>query len=330
VGFDAYRQAISCGVDLVILASPPHFCPAHFDSAVEHRKHVFMEKPLAVDAPGIRQVLAANEEAKRQSLRVAVGLMCRHNHRSQQTVQRIRDGQIGPINLMRAYWNTGFLRDTPPRPPRQSEMDYQLRNPYHFLWLNGDYFVDALMHYLDLCNWAKGENPVEAQGQGGRSLCQPMQSGDTFDHHAVEFTYADGAKMFAQTRQMPGCWCCSSATVQGPEGSADISFGQIGGKHAWRFRGAMPNPYQVEHDLLIEAIRKGTPYNEVEYGAASTMTAIMGRMASYSGQVIRWDEALRSPVRLAPSRYAFDATPPVVADATGRYPVAVPGVTKVL
>ena len=190
---------------------------------------------------------------------------------------------------MRAYWNTGFLRDTPPRPPRQSEMDYQLRNPYHFLWLNGDYFVDALMHYLDLCNWAKGENPVEAQGQGGRSLCQPMQSGDTFDHHAVEFTfYANGTKMYAQTRQMPGCWCYISATVQGPEGSADISFGQIDGKHAWRFRGHMPNPYQVEHDLLIKAIRKGTPYNEVEYGGASTVDRDHGT----HGQLLRGNHPL--------------------------------------
>ena len=157
-----------------------------------------------------------------------------------------------------------------------------------------------------------------------------MQAGDTFDHHAVEFTYADGIKMFAQIRQMAGCWTHASAYVDGPDGSANVPSGQIEGKRPWRFRGTVPNPYQVEHDVLVEAIRKGTPHNEVEYGATTTMTAILGRMASYSGQVLGWDEAIKSSIRLAPERYAFDAQPPVVADATGRYPVAIPGMTKVL
>lgn len=331
VGFDAYRQAIQSGVDLVILTTPPHFRPAHFEYAVEQGKHLFMEKPLAVDAPGIRRLMAANEEAKRKSLRVGVGLMSRHNLRVQQTIQKIHDGVLGPINLMRSYCNTGLFRDTSPRPPQQTEMDYQLRNPYHFLWLGGDYFIDNMTHFLDLCNWAKGAHPVEAQGQGGRSLYLPMQSGDTFDHHAVEFTYADGVKIFTQIRQMPGCWNRACVYVHGPDGLAELPRGQINkGKHPWRFRGTVPNPYQAEHDVLVEAIRKGTPHNEVEYGATTTMTAILGRMASYSGQMLRWDEALQSSISLAPKRYAFDAKPPVVADSTGRYPVAIPGTTKVL
>ena len=330
-GFDAYRQAIQSGVDLVILATPPHFRSAHYAYAVEQGKHVFMEKPLAVDVPGIREILATNEEAKRKNLRVGVGLMFRHSPVFQETVRRLQDGAIGPILLMRSYWNTGFARDTPPRSPDQAEMVYQMRNPYHFLWLSGDYFVDALMHYLDVCNWIRGSHPVEAQGMGGRLFYLPMQSGDTFDHHSVEFTYADGTKMFAQIRQMSGCWCHSGGYAHGPDGVATIrADGRIEGKQAWRYRGPTCNPYQIEHDVLVEAIRKGTPHNEVDYGASSTMTGLLGRMASYSGQMLRWDDAMTSNIRLAPERYALDAKPPVVADATGRYPVAMPGMTKVL
>ena len=186
VGFDAYRQAIDSGADLVILATPPHFRPQQFAYAVAQGKHLFMEKPLAVDAPGVRQILAANAEARRKNLKVGVGLMYRHHRRFQETVARLQEGAIGPIALLRAYWNTGFLRDMPGRPPEMSEMLYQLRNPYHFLWLSGDYFVDALLHFLDVCLWIKGAHPIRAQGQGGRQVESPTQHGDIFDHHAVE------------------------------------------------------------------------------------------------------------------------------------------------
>jgi predicted dehydrogenase len=330
VGFDAYRQAISSGVDLVILASPPHFRPMHYAYAVEQGKHLFMEKPLAIDAAGVRQILATNQEAQKKSLKVGVGLMYHHNPVFQETVARLRDGAIGPIPLLRAYWNTSALRDTPPREAGVSEMHYQLRNPYHFLWLSGDYFVDALMHFLDVCLWIKDAHPVKAQGQGGRQVYSPLQQGDGFDHHAVEYTFADGAKMFATTRQISGCWNLAAAKIDGLQGSADVGRGRIEGRNAWQFRGRRVNPYQVEHDVLIEAIRQGKSHNEVEYAARSTMTAILGRMASYSGQELAWDAALQSSVRLAPERYAFDAKPPVAADAAGRYPVAMPGVTKVL
>jgi myo-inositol 2-dehydrogenase/D-chiro-inositol 1-dehydrogenase len=330
VGFDAYRQAITSGVDLVILASPPHFRPLHYAFAVEQGKHLFMEKPLAIDAPGVRQILAANEVAKRKDLKVGVGLMYRHNPVFQETVARLRDGAIGPIPLLRAYWNTSALRDTPPRAPDVSEMQYQLRNPYHFLWLSGDYFVDALMHFLDVCLWVKDAHPVKAQGQGGRQFYSPLQQGDGFDHHAVEYTFADGAKLFATTRQITGCWNLAAARVDGIQGSADVGRGRIEGPRRWQFRGRRTNPYQVEHDVLMAAIRQGRPHNEVDYAARSTMTAILGRMASYSGQELTWEAALASTVRLGPERYSFDAKPPVAADAAGRYPVAMPGVTKVL
>jgi len=330
VGFDAYKQAIDSGVDMVVLTTPQHFRPMHYEYAVKQGKHVFMEKPLAVDAPGIRQVLAANEEAKKKNLKVGVGLMSRHNRRYQETIKRLKDGAIGEIEFMRCYWNTGFLRGTAPRAADVTEMYYQLRHPYHFLWLGGDYFVDALIHYIDTCLWAKGAQPVTAQGTGGRQFRLATQHGDTFDHHFVEFTFEDGTKMFAQSRQISGCWNQGGAHAHGTQGHAQISRGRIETASKWRFRGRYPNPYQVEHDVLMDAIRNNKPHNETEYAAASTMTAILGRMASYSGQMIAWDDAVKSNVSLAPERYALDATAPVVADKDGHYPVAMPGVTKVL
>ncbi len=325
VGFDAYKGAIQSGADLVILTTPPHFRPLHFAYAVEHGKHLFMEKPLAVDAPGIRQVLAVNEEAKKKNLKVGVGLMYRHNPRCLETIQRIQAGAIGEISLMRCYWNTGVIRDTPPRPADQTEMYYQLRNPYHFVWLNGDYLVDALSHFIDLSLWVKGAHPVSAQGQGGRQFYTPAQSGDGYDHHTVEYTFADGLKLFAQTRQMPGCWNSNNAHIHGSKGTADLGRGVILGAEPWRYKGEASNPYQTEWDVLVEVLRKDKPHNEVDYAAMTTMTAVMGRMASYTGQVLQWEDALKSNVRLAPGKYAMDALPPVVADSTGRYPVAMPG-----
>jgi predicted dehydrogenase len=328
-GFDAYRQAIQSGVDMVILTTPPHFRPMHFEYAVEQGKHVFMEKPLAVDGLGIRRILAANKVAKQKRLKVATGFVFRHQRGYQETIARIHDGAIGPIYLLRAYWNTGSMRDTAPRPPQMTEMEYQLRNPYNFTWLSGDYIVDCLLHFIDHCLWAKGEHPVSAQGQGARQVAYRAKCGDIYTHHAVEYTFADDTKMFATTRQIAGCWGSSRSFAHGLKGTADMGGFRIEGPNAWRFHGGGGNPYQVEHDVLMEAIRKDKPHNEVDSGAMSTMTAIMGRYASYSGQMVSWDQALNSKVSLAPERYAFDAPPPVVADAAGDYPIAVPGVSKV-
>lgn len=330
IGFDAYRKAIDSGVDMVILTTTQHFRPEHYEYAVKQGKHVFMEKPLAVDVPGVRRVLAADEEAKKKRLKVAVGLMSRHNIKYQAVMERLHAGAIGEITMMRCYWNTGFLRDTVARAASESEMVYQLRNPYHFLWLSGDYFVDALIHGIDTCLWAKGKHPVSAQGQGGRQFRVDTQRGDTYDHHFVEYTFDDDCKLFAQTRQIPGCWNSGSKFAHGVKGTAWIDHGRIDGVEKWRFRGRSANPYQVEHDRLMDAIRNDKPHNETEYGAISTMTAIMGRMASYSGQMITWEKAMKSNVRLAPERYAFDGTPPVVAGKDGCYPVAMPGITKVI
>lgn len=330
VGFDAYQKAIDSGVDLVILAAHQHFRPMHFAHAVKQGKHVFMEKPLGVDVPGIRQILSANEEAKKKSLKVGVGLYMRYSQRVLETMARVRDGAIGPPLKMSCYFNMAALRDTPPRPADMTEMMYQLRNPYHFVWLSGDYIVDALVHYFDLCLWLHGGHPATAQGQGGRQVYLPAQQGDTFDHQVVEYAFDDGIRMFAQTRQISGCWTRSTAEILGVKGTADLFGGRIESASPWRMRGSMPNPYQVEQDVLVDAIRQDKPHNEVEHAATATLVGIMGRMASYSGQMVTWEQVMNSTLELAPQRYAFDAVPPVVADAQGRYPVAVPGVTKAL
>jgi predicted dehydrogenase len=259
---------------------------------------------------------------------VGVGLYMRHSRRVQETFRRVRQGAIGPVSLLCCYFNMPALRDTPPRPAGMSEMEYQLRNPYHFQWLSGDYAVDALVHYFDLCLWLHGGHPATAQGQGERQAYLPTQQGDTFDHQTIEFTFDDGVKLFAQTRQMSGCWVNSTAQAYGARGRADLFRGWIEGQSPWRMQGSIPNPYQVEHDVLMDAIRNDRPHNDVEHAAAATLVGIMGRMAAYSGQEVGWQQVIESRVRLAPERYAFDAAPPVLPDKTGRYPVPMPGVTK--
>ena len=329
VGFDAYTRAIDSGVDMVILATPPGFRPIHFEAAIGAGKHVFMEKPVAVDAPGIRRVLAAAEEAKKKGLCVGVGLQRHHSAGYIETIKRLQDGAIGDIVLARAYWNgtTPWVRK---RQAGQTEMEYQMRNWYFFNWLCGDHIVEQHIHNLDVINWLKGAYPVTANGMGGRLVRTGKDHGEIFDHHSVEFTYADGTKLLSQCRHMPGCWSHVGEHAHGTKGSVDIGAGRIRGVEDWRFRGKNADAYQVEHDDLFAAIRSGTPYNEAEIGAKSTMTSILGRMATYSGKQIKWDDAINSGISLAPQEYAFNATPPVVPNEEGYYPIAVPGVTKVV
>ena len=328
LGFDAYKKAVQSGVDLVILTTYPHFRPEHFEYAVRQGKHVFMEKPVAVDAPGIRRILAANEAAKQKNLKVGVGLQ-RHHHRIyQETMKRINDGAIGRPQLIRVYWNQSWESELEPR-GNLSEMEFQLRNQYFFTWLSGDHIVEQHVHNLDIVTWLMGTHPAEANGMGGRQYRNGRQHGEIFDHHAVEFTYPDGTKMFSQCRHIPNTWPSVSEHVLGSKGQSEINRGIIATPEGrWRFRDKSPNPYQVEHDLLFDAVRNDKPHNETEYGAMSTMVAIMGRMATYSGKVVAWDQAYNSQLVLAPDRYDWDGTPPVVPDADGVYPCAMPGVTK--
>jgi predicted dehydrogenase len=331
VGFDAYQKAIDQDVDLVILATQPGFRPAHFEHAVARGRHVFMEKPVAVDAPGVRRVLAANEEAKKKGLKVAVGLQRHHDARYVETVKRLQDGAIGAIGLLRCYWNSGGVWVWK-RQPSMSEIEYQMRNWYYFNWLCGDHIVEQHIHNIDVCNWVKGAHPIRAQGQGGRQVRVGPDYGEIYDHHFVEFTYADGTVMLSQCRHMPDTWSSVSEHAHGTLGTCDIGGAQIQMKDGARWRSSLDggDPYQVEHDRLFAAIREDRPHNEGDNGALSTMTAILGRMATYSGREIAWDDALRSELSLGPARLAWDAEAPVHPDANGLYPIPTPGVTRAL
>jgi len=325
VGLEAYRQAIDCGVDVVLLTTPPGFRPGQFDYAVRQGKHVFMEKPVAVDGPGIRRVLATADEAKRKGLKVSVGLHRRHDPVYQRNVRRIHDGAIGRVRLLCAYSNRAGTGKYLKRTPEMTEMQYQVGHWYYFTWLSGDFIVEQSVHMLDVCNWAKGDYPVEAQGQGGRQVRTGNDYGHIYDHFAIEYTYEDGAKLMSQNRHIRGCWNSIAHHAYGTEGHIQIGVAPT----ADRRRDQQPaNPYQIEHDVLFDAIRNDKPRAEAEYAAMSTLTAIMGRMAAYSGNVVTRDQALHSTLDLSPDRYTWDATPPVLPDENGDYPVAMPGVTK--
>ena len=332
VGFDAYQKVIDSDVDLVILTTPPGFRPQHFEAAVKAGKHVFMEKPVAVDAPGIRRVLAAAEIAKAKGLGVGVGLQRRHDPQYIETVKRIQDGDIGDIPLTRVYWNGGGVW-TIPRAEGQTEMEYQMRNWYYFTWICGDHIVEQHIHNIDVSNWVKGMVPEKAQGMGGREVRTSKDHGQIFDHHMVEFTYPDGSTMLSCCRHIPGCWSEVAEYCDGTKGVSKVGTGRLmdgytkGANTLWRFRGKGVNAYQQEHDDLFASIRSGNPINEAEYGATSTMTAILGRLATYSGKVVTWEEATASNIDLSPAEYAWNATPPVLPNDSGAYPVPVPGQT---
>jgi myo-inositol 2-dehydrogenase/D-chiro-inositol 1-dehydrogenase len=325
VGFDAYKQALESGADVVILATPPGFRPLHFEAAVDTGKHIFMEKPVAVDAPGVRRVLAANGKAKGKDIMVAVGLQRRHDPGYIETIKRLQDGAIGDIDHTRVYWNGGGLW-MKTREPQQSEMEYQMRNWYYFNWLCGDHIVEQHIHNLDVGNWLRGMHPVEASGMGGRQVRTGKEYGQIFDHHFVEYTYSDGTKMYSQCRHWDGCATEVNEHAHGSKGTANIGNSQIESADGkWRSKAPKTDAWHQEHHDLFAALRRGETYNEGDYGAESTMTAIMGRMATYSGQIIKWHDAINSSADLSPTSYDFAATPPVVPDTNGYYPVPMPG-----
>ena len=334
VGFDAYQQAIDL-CDVAILTTPPGFRPIHFEYAIQKNKHVFMEKPVAVDAPGVRRVLAAAELSKQKNLKVGVGLQRHHEPGYVETVKRLQDGAIGDATLFRVYWcDTGVWCN--PRQPGQSEMTYQMRNWYYFVWICGDHVVEQHIHNLDVANWVMNATPVRARGQGGRQVRTGIDYGEIYDHHMVEFTYPNGTKMMSLCHHWPGAWSDVSEHLHGTKGYADIAGKTIAvrGSPEWKFtrpRGSEPiDPYQIEHDVLFDAIRNDKPHNEAVYGATSTMTAIMARMATYSGRDIKWDEALNSTLALVPTKYAWDGQPPSLPDKDLRYKIPMPGSAQAL
>ena len=331
IGFDAYKEAIALS-DVAILATPPGFRPIHFEEAIRQGKHVFTEKPVATDGPGVRRVLAAAAEAKKKNLKVGVGLQRHHQLGYLETLKRLHDGAIGDITAMRCYWNgsTPWVRKRAELEKAAgrtlSEIEYQMRNWYYFVWLCGDHICEQHIHNLDVINWVKQGYPVRAHGMGGCEVRKGPDYGEIFDHHAEEFEYADGSRCYSQCRHINGCWSNVSEHAIGTKGSCDVSGHTIRGENAWRFatRGAR-DPYQQEHDDLFDAIRNNKPYNEAENGAKSTLTAILGRMTTYSGKVIEWDQALNSQVDHMPKIFAWDAPAPVLPGADGLYPIPVPG-----
>ncbi|MEW6305405.1 MAG: Gfo/Idh/MocA family oxidoreductase [Verrucomicrobiota bacterium] len=333
--FDGYKKAIA-EADLAILATPPGFRPQHFEEAVRQGKHAFMEKPVATDAPGVRRILAAAAEAKKKNLKVGVGLQRHHQPAYIETVKRLQDGAIGDITSMRCYW-LGNARGGLERKPDETEMHYQIRNWYYFTWLSGDHNVEQHIHNIDVINWIKNAHPIRAQGMGGRQVRNQKIHGQIFDHHFVEYEYADGSRLYSQCRQgQLGAHAAVSEHVQGTKGAADLvqqrKLFQITGPNAWLKRVAQAEDgHQLEHYPLLAAIRENKPYNEAEAGALSTMTAIMGRMATYSGKLVEWEDAFNSKLQLVPdSPLTWNSAPPVLPDKDGWYPVAVPGKTVAL
>jgi predicted dehydrogenase len=329
VGFDAYQKAIPLA-DVIILTTPPGFRPIHFEEAVKQGKHIFMEKPVATDPNGVMRVLKAAEEAKKKKLNVVVGLQ-RHYQNSYRELFKRKD-QIGEIVSAQAWWNNDGVWVNP-RKEGQTEMDYQMRNWYYFNWLCGDHITEQHIHNIDVINWFKGGYPVKAQGMGGRQVRKGKDHGEIFDHHYVEFHYADGSILNSQCRHIPKTMAKVDELLTGTKGKIFCGAGNITdlkGKVLYQFdQKTENNPYQTEHDELFAAIAKGEyKYADAENGAKSTMTSILGRLATYTGQVVEWDKALNSGMDIQPKTYAFDAAPPILPGADGYYPVAVPGVTK--
>ncbi len=342
LGMDAYKKAIDYigPGSVVLLATPPAFRPLHVEYAVAKGCNVFMEKAFAVDAPGVRRVLMAGKEAEKKNLKIAGGLMSRHSKQLEEAVDHLHKGLIGDLITLWAYREHGIVPFSNKR-PGESELAHQIRNYHCFTWANGSFILDWLIHNLDVCCWCKDAWPVSAQGQGGRQT--RVNPDQLFDHYAVEYHFPDGTRLFAQGRHIDNCWGFFGDIIHGAKGSAVLGEGvnnprifkgynQTPENVIWQYKGKPTDQYQVEHDLLFDAIRQNKPYNETERSCYAAMVGILGRMAAESGQMVIWDEAMASELVLAPGMddWTLDSPAPVMPDDKGNYPVAMPGTTKVL
>lgn len=324
LGFDAYKKVIAA-CDVVVLATPPTYRPMMFEEAVRQGKHAFLEKPVAVDAIGIRRVLAAAEEAKKKNLKVGVGLQRRHKPGYLEAVKRVQDGAIGDIMYGRTFWDMGAARAFVPKKPEWSELEFQLHNQFYFAWLCGDIIVDQGLHNIDVFNWIKGKYPVSAKGVCGAEVRRGKDAGWLMDHYAIEFEYDDGTRLFHQNRQIPDCWNYVAENAHGTKGQLECinyrTIFNITGANEWHYEKENPivDPYQQEHNDLFKAIINNEPYMEAERGAKSTMTAIMGRMAGWSGKLVKWDEAIESKVAFGKEFTSLKDEPPVMPEADGTY-----------
>ncbi|MFN0055011.1 MAG: Gfo/Idh/MocA family protein [Planctomycetales bacterium] len=322
VGFDAYKQVIDSEIDVVLLCSPPHFRPAHLAYAVEKGKHIFAEKPVAVDGPGVRSVFDSCRLAKEKNLSLVSGLCWRYDHGMRATFDQVLSGGVGDILAIQATYHTQTLKKFP-RQPEWSDMEFQLRNWNGFTWLSGDFNVEQHVHSLDKVAWAmKDEPPVRCTGSGGRQARTGDESGCVYDHFSVVYEYANGVKAFCSCRQIDGCDNDVSDHIFGTAGTCDVFSHQIkaGNEVKWKFRGQKGDMYQTEHNELFASIRNAQPINNGDYMTRSTLMAIMGRMSAYTGKTITWEQALASKENLTPARYEWG---PLATPA-----IAVPGVTQ--
>lgn len=331
-GFDSFQKVIDSGIDMVILATPPHFRPQHFEAAVKAGVHVFMEKPVAVDPVGIRRIMEAAEESNRKKLSVVAGTQRRHQNHYQEIIKRVQDGAIGDIVAGQCYWNMGplWVDDAKKywkkyQTGEWSDMEYQCRNWLFHVWLSGDHVCEQHVHNIDIIHWALGSNPVMVMGCGGRQERVQAQYGNGYDHFATEFEFENEVRVSSMCRQQTGASHNVSERLVGTKGQVylDGSSGRIIGENPYEYDGPNVDPYVQEHVVLIESIRNGDGFNEAGQVARSTLSAIAGRMAAYTGRSMRWDWAMqRSALDLSPESYEFGDLP---VD-----PVAVPGTTKIL
>jgi predicted dehydrogenase len=319
-GFDAYEQVLATDIDMVILATPPGFRPDHLAAAVAAGKHIFAEKPVAVDPAGIRTVLAAYDSAVQKGLGIGVGTQRRHEAEYLATIERIHDGAIGDVVSGQVFWNQGGLWSHE-QEAGWSDGEWQIRNWLYFAWLSGDHIVEQHVHNIDVANWVLGAHPVRARGVGGRQFRVEPRYGHIYDHFAIDFEYEDGARILSMCRQIEGTRSHIGENFIGSRGQSNAS-GRITGADAWEWQRPerRVNPYVQEHTDLIASIRSGRPYNELKQVAESTLTAIMGREAAYTGQELEWDEVLNADQVLAPPEVGF-----VSMDVP---PVPTPGRTK--
>lgn len=328
VGFDAYKQLISSGVDVVLIAVPSFFAPIHLKAAIDAGKHVFCEKPHAIDAKGVKMVINAGETAKKKGLCMVSGLAWRYHTGLIETMKRVHDGAIGEIIAVEEICNTPSL-PVLPRKPGFTEMEYQIHNWLNFYWLSGDLTSINLIHDVDKGAWAlRDRPPLKAWGMGGREVRREPIYGDVYDHHATVFEYADGIKMFAYCRQQNGCTTEISDRFQGTRGRCDLMKCRIEGEKAWQYEGPECNRFDLEHVALFNAIRSGKPLNNGLYMARSSMMAIMSTFCSYTGKEITWEDAMNLQQHIAPETFDRNATPPTLPGPDGSYPVPVPGITK--
>ena len=333
IGMDAYKRVLDSDVDIVVLATPPGFRPLHFENAIDADKHVFMEKPVAVDLPGIKRVLAAGKIAEEKGLYVGVGLQRRHQRIYKEMMDRVHNGMIGTPVYARVYWNSGGVWNLA-RSEGDTELQYQLRNWYYFNWLCGDHIVEQHIHNLDVINWLRDSYPVEAAGMGGRLMRTGPTNGEIFDHHAVEYQYDDGFRMISQCRHMRGCYNTVEEQIVGTDGYTQSNSKQVrmfnnDGEelYASREEKGEPSGWEQEHHDLFANMANGTYVNEAEYGAKSTMTAILGRLATYSGKRVELEKAMEHGLTLAnvDEISSFDQPAPVQPNDDGSYDIPTPG-----